>query len=478
MSDLEFCIHGHFYQPPREDPLTGLIPDEPGAAPFRNWNQKIDAECYRPNAELGNFEKISFNIGPTMFSWLEINDPDSYEKILKQDRVNHSHFGIGNAMAQGYNHTILPLASHMYKVTQVKWGIADFKHRFGHAPMGMWLPEAAVDYATLEVLADCGILYTILAPWQADTPQVDTGEAYQVALPNGKKIAAFFYDQDLSTRISFDPGATRNADSFLLNYLLPKFRPKSSLNGNAQLIMIASDGELYGHHQQFREKFLERLLNGALVGQPVKTTFPGLWLREHPATKWMGIHENSSWSCHHGVVRWMGDCACTPGGGQWKTFLRTGLNQIASDLDKVYSDTVSQYLADPWQLRHEYIHVFLGEVRVGEYIQSMIGQRLGEDELKRIALLLQSQFERQRMFTSCGWFFEDFDRIEPRNNITHAAQAAWLSFQATGSDLTREAVELFHNVKSQRTGLRGDQVFYEKYLKAEKKHDLDSSQGF
>ncbi len=467
MGSHAFCIHGHFYQPPREDPLTNLIPNEPGAAPYRNFNEKIDAECYHPNAELGNFEKISFNIGPTLFSWLETHDPDSYIRILKQDRDNHSHFGIGNAMAQSYNHTILPLASYTDKITQVRWGMADFKHRFGHAPQGLWMPETAVDYATLEVMADCGITYTILAPWQADKIQVDPGEAYLVGLPGGKRMTVFFYDQDLSTRISFDPGSTSNADNFLLEHLIPKFRPETRLDGKAQLVMIASDGELYGHHQRFRDKFLNHLMFQSAKAHPIQTTFPGLWLNEHPATKWIAIHENTSWSCHHGVVRWMGDCGCTPG-GQWKSFQRQAFNQISSHLDKAYRDTIGQYMEDPWELRHNYIHVILGDLKVNDFIQSSIPRRLGEDELKRIALLLRSQFERQQMYTSCGWFFDDFDRIEPRNNVTHAAQAIWLTYQATGIDLTNEAMALFRNVKSTRSGLRGDQVFSVKYTKAVK----------
>ena len=466
MNSHELCIHGHFYQPPREDPLTGTIPIERGAAPYHNWNERINAECYRTNAELGNFENISFNVGPTLFSWLESNDPDTCDQVMQQDRVNLRFHGVGNAMAQGYNHTILPLATPLDKVTQVRWGIEDFKHRFGHAPQGMWLPETAVDFETLEVLADHGITYTILAPWQANDPQVDTRQPYKVGLSHGRHIHVFFYDQDLSTRVSFDPVATSNADEFLVNYVLPKYYPTPRGEGEDQLVMIASDGELYGHHQQFRDKFLKHLVNHSAAEHGIKITYPGLWLKEHPVNNWIGVRENTSWSCLHGVVRWEGNCACTPG-GQWKASLRQSLNQVASWLDKIYRDSLRPYLDDPWELRHGYIRVLLGEVGVEEYIRSAIGRTVGEDEVSQIALLLKSQFERQRMFTSCGWFFDDFDRIEPTNNVAHAAQAVWLAYQASGTRYADEASRMLRSVKSRRTGLRGDEVFFEKYLMAE-----------
>jgi len=185
MPNKAFSIHGHFYQPPREDPLTGIIPQETGAAPYNNWNERILDECYLPNARLNNFSKISFNVGPTLFTWLQNQDPVTYQQILDQDRINYQKHGVGNAIAQAYNHTILPLASSPDKIIQTLWGIADFRHRFGHAPSGMWLPETAVDYEVLSVLARQGIEYTILAPWQAEADALDTSEPYRVLLPGG-----------------------------------------------------------------------------------------------------------------------------------------------------------------------------------------------------------------------------------------------------------------------------------------------------
>ncbi len=235
MDPLAFCIHGHFYQPPRENPITGQIPVEPGAAPYLNWNEKIDAQCYRPNAQLGNFEQISFNIGPTLMDWLGSHDPSTLASIIEQDQLNVRQYGVGNAMAQSYNHTILPLSSRRDKITQVLWGMADFEYRFGHRPQGLWLPETAVDDETLEVLAECGIEFTILAPWQTGAHNLDSKHPYWVRLKDGKKIAVFFYNQDLSTRISFDPGATENADRFLLEGLLPRYEMRKGRPAGPQL---------------------------------------------------------------------------------------------------------------------------------------------------------------------------------------------------------------------------------------------------
>lgn len=456
MNKLAFAVHGHFYQPPREDPLTGQIPQEPGATPYRNWNERIHDHDYRPNAVLGNFERISFNIGPTLLDWMEDYDPRTVQQIIEQDRWNFERHGVGNAIAQSYNHTILPLASRDDKVTQIRWGIADFEHRFGHAPLGMWLPETAVDEETLQILSDNKIRFTILAPWQADTNLLDTSQPYLVPLKNKKSITVFFYDQDLSTRISFDPAATSNADMFINQYLLPKYHP----NGNEipQLVLVASDGELYGHHQPFRDKFLAYLMRGALVQQSIEATYPALWMKMYPPTRTMGIRQFTSWSCHHGVVRWMGACGCAAH-GEWKAPLRSAVNKIAGLIDTQYFEFTSRFVKDPLELRHAYIKVFLGEISFEEFMASQAEHMPDEKNLQIIKLLLEAQFEKQRMFTSCGWFFEDFDRIEPRNNVSYAAQAVWLTFLATGVDFSDQAVALLGRVKSWRTGNRADGVF-------------------
>ena len=452
------AIHGHFYQPPREDPISGLIPQEYGAKPYRNWNERIHAECYRPNAQLGNFEKISFNIGPTLFSWMKSYDPTASRLIVAQDQANIQLHGVGNAMAQAYNHTILPLASYEDKVTQVVWGIADFEHQYGHKPLGMWLPETAVNMETMNVLAEHGIEYTILAPWQAEGDRLDVTEPYRVALSAGKSITVFFYHQGLSTGVSFNPWCTINADEFVRNIVLPTFSSEKTQRGDPQLLMIASDGELYGHHQQFRDRFLAHLVNGASSSVGLEKSYPGLCLKKYPPRHWISIRESTSWSCHHGVERWRGDCGCTPGDGRWKGYMRQAFNRLAHQLDKIYIDSMGSFQIEPWRLRNAYIHVLLGQVSIEDLVFQTAGRRLDACHVQQIRLLLEAQRERQRIFTSCGWYFDDFSRIEPRNNVAYAAQAVRLTARATGINLTDQLMADMRYVASYRSNLRGDKV--------------------
>lgn len=465
MKNKAFCIHGHFYQPPRENPLTGEIPAEQGAAPFHDWNERIHDQCYRPNAVLGNFERISFNIGPTLLTWMEKADPHTLNQIIEQDRFNWNRYGVGNGMAQAYNHPILPLSARADKVIQVRWGIVEFTHRFGHKPSGMWLPETAVDLETLEILAEAGIEFTILAPWQVEESNLDFTVPYWVNLPGGKRIAVFFYNQDLSTRISFDPAATSNADLFIRDYLLPQF----SLNGHGDtpaLLLVASDGELYGHHQQFRDKFLAHLLGGAMENEPVETSFPALWLRSNPPKKAVHIRNFTSWSCHHGVVRWMGPCGCTTH-GEWKAPFRKSLQEIARLVDEVSKKALPVSMINDWEaLKQAYIHILLGNAEARTIILEHASRALADEEIRLVELLLRAQYEVQRCFTSCGWYFEDYDRIEPRNNTAYAAQAVWLVCKATGIDLSPQAMAQLKQVVSWRSGLRADVVFSQQLYKA------------
>lgn len=469
MTTRALCIHGHFYQPPREDPLTGTVPTEVGAAPYRNWNERIHAECYRANASLGNFERISFNVGPTLFSWMAQYDPTTYQQIVAQDRANLEQFGVGNAIAQAYNHVIMPLASSVDKRTQVAWGIADFAKRFGRQPQGMWLPETAVDLETLSIMAEQGIEFTLLAPWQADTDELDPTEPYRVNLPNGRSIVVFFYHQGLSGRVSFDPGLTSNADAFALHDLPHQYHTAKLERGEPHLLLVATDGELYGHHQPFRDMFLAHLLKNAGPQQGIMPTYPARWLREYPPRRTIGIREHTSWSCYHGTARWSADCDCTPTGSPWKANLRTALNNVASAIDKVYVEALAPYRIDPWELRDNYVHVMLGEQPIEDLLGSATKQRLSEHEQQRLHALLEAQRERQRMFTSCGWFFEDFDRIEPKNNVAYAAQAVHLTRVASNVDLSPMATEQLRKVVSPRSGLRADQVF-SSHLKRAQQH--------
>jgi hypothetical protein len=451
---LSFCIHGHFYQPPREDPLTGYIPTEKGAAPYSNWNERIHEECYRPNAALGNFERISFNFGPTVMSWLQTHDANTYQNIIAQDRANVERFGVGNAMAQAYNHTILPLSNYRDKVTQVVWGIADFHYRFGRKPQGMWLPEIAVDLDTLNVLAEQGIEFTIMAPWQAEEDSLDFTQPYRVMLAGGRSITVFFYHQNLSSGVSFRPEITADAYKFVASELASAFQQAQK----PQLILVASDGELYGHHQQFRERFLAHLLNGASSGVGITSTFPARWLKDHRPGRSISILEDTSWSCHHGLLRWHEECTCAHD-GRWKVHLRGAMDRLADQLDRVYFHHVGAYIADPWELRHAYGPVLTGEQTVDDLIYTHARRRLPTPVTRQVAALLRAQYERQRMYTSCGWFFEDFDRIEPKNNLAYAAQSVALTQQATGIDLSAQALRDFKQVVSPSSALRGDEVF-------------------
>ncbi len=461
-------IHGHFYQPPREDPITGEIPYEVGAAPYKNWNERIQAECYRPNAELGNFERISFNLGPTLCEWMVENDLATLRLIAAQDRANVKKHGIGNSIAQPFNHTILPLATLEDKITQVYWGVKAFEHGFGRSPTGIWLPETAADTETLMVLADHGIEFTILAPWQADLDYLDPTEPYRVALPNGRSITVFFYHRELSSRVSFDPLITTNADQFVQEEVASRFLADKARRGEPQLLLIASDGELYGHHQTFRDHFLAHLVNGASSHAGITTTNLALWLKSHPPRRTISIREKTSWSCHHGVLRWSGECGCTPDYGIWKMYLRRGLDALAAEVDGVYREAVLSLGFDPLQLRNRYIHAMMGRMPIETLLTEMAGRALSSDQIRRVALLLDAQRQRQRMFTSCGWFFEDFSRIEPKNNVAYAAQAVRLTRQATGIDLSGVAIDALRHVISHRTGLRGDIIFKKQLQRAEK----------
>lgn len=467
MKVSEYCIHGHFYQPPRDDPLTGFIPSEMGAAPYRNWNERIHAECYKPNAELRNFEQISFNIGPTLCQWMESYDPATFHRIVEQDRLNVLRHGIGNAIAQAYNHTILPLASYRDKETQIAWGIADYRHHFKHRPKGMWLPETAVDLETLQIMAERGIEFTILAPWQAQDEDLDCTQPYLTPLSEKTQMTIFFYQKELSSRISFDAGATVNADAFAENILQSFFSAEKSARGEAQLILVASDGELYGHHQHLRDHFLARLVDGATKSLGISPTYPALWLKDHPAKQQMGIREATSWSCHHGVSRWMSNCPCSPGDATWKTRLRLAFERLSGFLEGIYFEEMRPLVKDPWALRNNYIHVMLGETTIHEFLLENVRGSITSDQAQRVHWLLESQREQQRMFTSCGWFFDDFGRIEPRNNVAYAAQATWLARKATGIDLEPYILSDLKQVSSSLTGQRADQIFQQYLRRAE-----------
>lgn len=449
---IYLAVHGHFYQPPREDPFTGRLPHEPGAEPYRNFNEKIAAECYGPNAELGNFSRISFDLGPTLASWLERYTPNTYASIVQQERAYLERYGHTNALAQVYSHAIMPLATAHEKRIQVAWGIADFRHRFGHAPEGMWLAETAADTATLGTLLDHGVRFTILAPWQA-REAVDPSEPYWVRLADGRRIAAFFYNGELSGRVSFDASFTTNADIFGLQDLPRHVNRERFTRGEPQLILIATDGELYGHHQVYRDKFLAHLLDVSAVSRGFEVTTLGRYLAIRPPRREVRLAEATSWSCHHGVERWRGICECTDGTGEWKWHLRQALTLLAARIDTLYEQAARNLLSDPWTAEEEYIWVRLGAATRDDFwARHARRPRLGR---RRAFALLEAQYYRHLMFASCAWFFEDLDRIEPRNAIGYGLRALREAERVHKVDLLSAYASDLRSARSWRTGRTG-----------------------
>ena len=458
MSERYFILHGHFYQPPREDPWTGKVPRELGAEPYTNFNEKITAECYKPNAVLGNLDVMSFNFGPTLLRWLETQpengNVNTYQRIIEADLWSVDRFGLGNGMAQTYNHTILPLATHRDKRTQVVWAIADFEHRFGHRPRGMWLPEMAVDYETLEILAEEGIRFSLLSSGQS-VGELDRSHPYWVRLPGDHRIAVFFREEGLSNVISFRPGETENATTFTDRYLTDAL----TSSDEGPLLLLAIDGETFGHHQALRQYFLQALLyvEAPRAGYTVCT--PARYLWDHPPNDEVDVVENTSWSCGHGLARWKEGCTCTPGNSQWKSILRRALNQLAAELDGLYEDAFRRQSIDPWVIRDRYIAVVLGQVEERDFLREWAGGGLTREAEGRLLSLLAAQPSRQEMFTSCGWFFEDLSRLEPRFILSHAARAIELTAEATGVSLADAFRQDLSSAESWITGETGEEIF-------------------
>lgn len=446
------CVHAHFYQPPREDPFTGSIPREPTAAPYANWNERITAECYEPNARAGNFERMSFNLGGTLARWLDEHAPDVYQQIVAAERNHRATHGVGNGLAQCVHHTILPLARRRDKICQVRWGMASFEHRFGHRPAGIWLPEMAVDRETLEVLASEGLRFTILSDEQVHGAvsngmgEVDGGP-YRVALPSGAELAVFVRDRHLSNQLSFGMPDSAYVEQWVVQHVA-----RRRIGG---LRLIATDGETFGHHHRQGVEVLHRILQGT-GRHGYELTTPGSYLRHQRPKATVEVLENTAWSCSHGLDRWLVGCDCTPGDSRWKGALRRALDNLASDLDQIYVCEAQQLAFDPWPLRDRYIDVVLGKV-TGEAFLSRNGLgHLMSEETERLLRLLRAQFHRQRMYVSCTFFFGELDRYEPRYAIANAARALALTGQATGNDLSngfRRDLSVVTGSKSALTGV-------------------------
>lgn len=437
MSKPALVVHGHFYQPPRLDPFTGTMPRDPTAAPAHDWNERISADCYRPNAELGNLGAISWDLGPTLAGWMEHGDPVAYRGFTAGD-AGH------NGMAQPFHHAILPLASATDRLTEVRWGIRDFEVRFGRRPSGMWLPETAVDVATLRLLADEGIGHTILAPWQVgETRAVDPRRPVRIDLGDGRSIVAVRYDGPLSAAVSFEPGATIDADRFVGESVVPAIQAAQRRDAAPPLIVVATDGELYGHHQPQREHFLSRLVGRTAPGD---LPYARPSLEDAIARASAGglpiadVRERTSWSCPHGIARWRTDCDCVADGA-WKGPLRSAFDRLAGGVDAATDHLVRSLpgAPDPWELRNAWVDVVLGVSDTADVAADRLS-RPSPENLDVLGRVMEAQRWRLAMFASCAWFWDRADRVETAGALRAAVRAARLIDAAAGTELERRLV--------------------------------------
>jgi alpha-amylase/alpha-mannosidase (GH57 family) len=489
------CIHGHFYQPPRENPWLEAIEVQPSAYPYHDWNERIAAECYAPNANarilddrnrivsiVNNYRSMSFNFGPTLLSWLEEKEPDVYAAVLAADGDSQKRFsGHGSALAQPYNHMILPLANARDRRTQVVWGIRDFVHRFGRAPEGMWLPETAVDVETLETLAAMGIRFTILAPHQASHVRkigeedwsatgdsgIDPSAAYRVPLASGRTIAVFFYDGPVSRAIAFDRLLSSGEE--FARRLTGAF---SDSRTGAQLVNVATDGETYGHHHRHGDMALAWAIHDVESNGLATLTNYGEFLERFPPTHEARIAERTSWSCAHGVERWRSDCGCSSGAHvgwsqAWRAPLRDALDWLRDQLASRFEARAATLLSDPWAARDDYIRVVLDRSpdAVRKFLREHAPREL--DDAERIAALklLELQRHAQLMFTSCGWFFDDIGGIEARQIIQYAGRALQLSRELFDDRLEGEFLELLEKARSNQPEAGDGRRIYEESVR-------------
>ncbi|MDP2350175.1 MAG: DUF3536 domain-containing protein, partial [Chloroflexota bacterium] len=460
MSRGRLVVHAHFYQPSRMDPFSGRLPADASAAPFRDWNARTTAECYRPNAELGSLAHVSWDLGPTLSSYLASEAPDVLEAFAAAD-IQGGGTDNGPGIAQPFHHAILPLAPVHDRRTEIRWGLRDFEMRFGRRATAIWLPETAVDMATLRILAEEGVTGTILAPWQADTLHLDARRPYRVDVGAGRHVAVAFYDGDLSGAISFEPTVTADADRFAREQIAPRLAG-SLRDGAAPMLVIASDGELYGHHQAFRDLFLQRLV--APSAETPDRGFDVVTLSEvlaeaagqaHPEIR---IRERTSWSCHHGVLRWSGECPDALD-GRWKGPLRAALERLAGGIDTVTEGLAREMpgLDDVWASRDRYVDVVLGVVGGDAFAAAELGPGADRAARSRLLGLMEAQRWRLGMFASCGWFWDDPSRPETHHVLQAAARAVRLIDEQAGTNLERRLVAdlaLFESPPSGSTGRR------------------------
>ncbi len=489
------CIHGHFYQPPRESPWLEAVELQDSAAPYHDWNERVTAECYAPNAFarlldgegrieriVNNYSRISFNFGPTLLAWMKANAPEVHEAIVAADVESRERFsGHGSALAQCYNHMIMPLAHPRDKVTQVRWGLRDFESRFGRSAEGMWLAECGADVETLEVLAEHGILFTILSPFQAarvrllgdeewqdvDGGRVDPSKPYQVSLPSGRSIAVFFYDAPVSQAVAFE--RLLNDGERFAHRLLDAF--DGGRDGD-QLVHIATDGESYGHHHRKGEMALAYALHHIESEGLARITNYGEYLASHPPEWEVEIHGPSAWSCSHGVDRWVRHCGCNSGGRagwnqNWRQPLRDALDWLRDELAPLYEERAAEYLSDPWVARDDYIHLMLdrSDENLDQFFERQGSGLLGEEERVAALRLLELQRHAMLMYTSCGWFFDELSGIETVQVIQYAARAIQLSEDLTDESLEPGFLQRVELAKSNIREFRDGRRVYEWFVK-------------
>jgi alpha-amylase/alpha-mannosidase (GH57 family) len=490
------CVHGHFYQPPRENAWLEFVELQDSAYPFHDWNERITAECYGPNGMsrildpqgritqiTNNYAKISFNFGPTLLAWLNEKEPDVYRTILDADKESQNQFsGHGSAIAQAYNHTILPLSTSRDKYTQILWGIRDFEFRFGRKPDGMWLPETAVDLEVLDILAEFGIRFTVLSPYQArrvkkvkargawrdvSGGRIDPSTPYELRLPSGRRIAIFFYDGPISQGIAFEKLLQRGEN--LSDRLMSAF---SDDRPWPQIIHIATDGETYGHHHPKGEMGLAYALHHIESNDFAKITNYAEYLSNHPPTMEAEIWERSAWSCAHGLERWNSNCGCNTGAQpswnqEWRRPLRQALDWLRDEVAPRFEEKGREFLHDPWRARDAYIDVILD--RSVEQREKFFGEQatrpLTDSEKTTVLKLMEMQRHAMLMYTSCGWFFDDLSGIETTQVIQYAARTLQLFEDLFGASLEPEFLNRLELAQSNVPEHENGRVIYESLVR-------------
>jgi len=490
------CIHGHFYQPPRENAWLERVEVQDSAHPYHDWNERIDAECYGPNATsrildeqdritriVNNYASISFNFGPTLLSWLELHSPATYSAILEADRISRAKFsGHGSAMAQVYSHAILPLCNARDKRTQVRWGIRDFERRFGRRPEGLWLSETAVDLDSLEVLAAEGIRFTVLSPTQASEVRanvdaawrdvsdgsIDTHRAWRLRLASGREIALFFYDGSTSQAVAFERLLSRG-DRFA-HRLMSGFDDDGP---PGQLVHIATDGETYGHHHAFGDMALAWAVDAIDRDDNVRLTNYGEFLELFPPEGEVRIRENTAWSCSHLLGRWSSDCGCStgahPGWNQsWRAGLRRALDRLRDNLAEPWEQAAGRRFADPWAARDAYIDVALHRETevIDRFLADHASASLEPSERVEALCLMELQRHAMLMYTSCGWFFDDLSGIETRQILQYAGRAIQLAEEWLPGFSGKAFLELLAEARSNDPACGDGRAIYESTLEA------------